>query len=322
MAAHGVARGRSSTAPPLGTVPAMGRDLAELLFAAAVLPVAVAASCKSAAREAPDAGEVDASFADAAAIPLASIQSIDVDPGRTVSKSIVAATGGTIALPDGATLLVPPGALPMDTVVTVTIPTLQGPLGTEFVYLIAPAGIALSQPATLTVPITPLPTEDTPLFAYASSILTPTASAGDELTNWTVLAETGEDETASTVSFAVNDFTFLYLAVEAGAHEYMVTDIPGVYLHPADLLYGLTTLAGGSGPNWQPGHVAAFTGPLATSDRTASSRRTPRVSRRAASISSRRTRSTSARIVRTSAGRAWPPPPPSPCSPTSATDSR
>jgi hypothetical protein len=186
--------------------------------------------------------------------------SSEFDPGRAISIPVKAAAGTTLTLPDGARLTIPPGALPTDLTLTVTVPTKQSAASTTFVYEFSPAGIALSSPATLVVPMQHLPSDQNLAFAFVSSIVNPIVNEGDEQTNWVLADVSGRDTASSTMSFQLHDFTVLYaiIAVDGQHRVYLVTDIPAQYLKPGDLLFTLTDY--GVGPNWHPGHVAGFIG--------------------------------------------------------------
>lgn len=230
-------------------------------------------SAPSAASHAADSGAPDGSTVDTGAVGQpdgGGIPGTHVDPGRSVSQAITASQGGTMSLPDGATLTIPPGALPHDMTITVTVPTPQSASGPAYTYIVEPPGVVLATPGTLTVPVDPLPDANAFVFAYDSSAVNPVVSEGDEQSNWVELTETSRDDTAKTLTFAVNDFTVYYLMIAVGEGSYLVTDIPGPYLHPGDLLFTLTTY-GSNGPNWRPGHVAGFVGTLG--DPTASPER-------------------------------------------------
>src|SRR5262249_30519071 len=120
--------------------------------------------------------------------------------------------------------------------------------------------------ATLVVPMKPLPSDMDLVFAYVSSIVNPVADDGVETTNWVVADVRGRDEGAETMSFALHDFTFVYVAITVDPEHrtYLVTDIPARYLRAGDLLYTLTQIDS-DGPDWQPGHVAGFVGKLGLS---------------------------------------------------------
>lgn len=73
-------------------------------------------------------------------------------PGRSASKTIRAAEGGTIALADGTELEIPPGALEADT--TITIRGVAGSGGLMLAGLVAePDGLVFAKPATVRFPL-------------------------------------------------------------------------------------------------------------------------------------------------------------------------
>lgn len=78
--------------------------------------------------------------------------------GETVSTHVDNATGGTVALPNGTTIDVPPGALPpgVDTI-TVTSATAAAPAeyaAASPVYVFGPDGTVFLKPLTISMPLT------------------------------------------------------------------------------------------------------------------------------------------------------------------------
>ena len=178
------------------------------------------------------------------------IPGVTIDPGKSVTAAIKAAEGGSMTLPDGARLDIPPGALPRDLTITVRIPTKQSADSTSFTYVIEPPGVKLLAPATLTLTMNHFPTESDFVQAFLSSKVNPVVDVGREQTNWVVANATARDPDKRTMSFALPDFTALFaiISVDAEHRTYLVTDIPAAYLHRGDLLFTLTPF--GAGPGW------------------------------------------------------------------------
>lgn len=75
-------------------------------------------------------------------------------PGVPTSENISASTGGTVER-GNAKIEIPPNALPQDTVITMVETTITAPSGYTMVsqvYDIGPTDVALSTPATITLP--------------------------------------------------------------------------------------------------------------------------------------------------------------------------
>ncbi|GMU57642.1 MAG: hypothetical protein AMXMBFR33_67880 [Candidatus Xenobia bacterium] len=187
------------------------------------------------------------------------------DRGLGASALVPAASGGRMALPDGAFLDFPPGALGADTTITVTIPDNQGPDSRQLVYLLEPNGLTFNQPVTLTVPVQRVNGQDPRVQFYESSQLNPIEDLGSERTNWRDAIVIGVDEQAGTVSLALSHFTVIYGVYAVDELSYLVMDIPEKFLLPGDLLFTLTADAIVPGQDtrwsrWRPGHVAMYGG--------------------------------------------------------------
>jgi hypothetical protein len=181
-------------------------------------------------------------------------------PGDTVSKSISAAAGGRIDLPDGTSLEIPPGALAEDATITITTPKNQTDAGGFLIYQLGPSGTTFSKPVTLTVPYTDRPQGDPLISAWEYSTVTPLVDLGSEKTRWQDLAPSARDMENNRVSFELQHFSFVLLAVAVPKYAHIVKDIPPEYLLPGDILFALTTLSGKPGPDFNPGHVGMFVG--------------------------------------------------------------
>ncbi len=204
---------------------------------------------------------------------LASCQSPQPPPGAgdllSVEQVVRAATGGTISIPNGATLTVPPGALADDTLITVTVPKDPSTLYIGDVYLLEPDGLLFSTPAMLTIPM-PAGTADViaengdpHLSVFLVSDLHTPFDAGSETAIYEKARVVSRDDTAGTLSIELDHFTVVYAYKQVDELAYLVTDIPPKYLQPADLFFTLTKIGFlGSfeqdGPNWSPGHVGVY----------------------------------------------------------------
>lgn len=88
-------------------------------------------------------------------------------PVTHVAASIPAATGGTVALPGGAAVQIPAGALGSDTTVTIQHASAAAPPGTVgTVYDLGPSGTSFSQPVTVKLPV-PAGTTDATIWTKA-----------------------------------------------------------------------------------------------------------------------------------------------------------
>ncbi len=189
--------------------------------------------------------------------PSSSVGSFTPQAGETEAigwAHIDAASGGALEIPDGAELVIPPGALSADTTIVVRVPSSPSPVNR--VYVLEPEGTKFSKPAILHIPYPDNAQGKDPMaIVHAASDLHPELNAGSELTHWAPLDVVGRDEDANLLSVELDHFTFVYatFAVDEGA--YLVVDYPWEFLRPADVLVTLTKVSGAKGPNWQPGHV-------------------------------------------------------------------
>jgi len=193
-----------------------------------------------------------------------------IDYTQSVEASLKASTGGVLTLPDGATLNIPPGVLPSDTVVTFSYlnedrnPTYYDPEiinpgdDNERYYEITPS-IKLNGTATITFPYpydSELP-DIPPVVLDSSDFYTPYNSSG-ELCKWNEPDLIDFDPDNKTCIIEVSHFSGFQI-IQGHEPAYLVVDIPGKFLKPGDILI---TLTGGSSKryNWIPGHVGLFCG--------------------------------------------------------------
>lgn len=130
---------------------------------------------------------------------------------NSTSTTITAAAGGTLTSQDGkATLTFPPGAVPQDTVVTITpvdpksLPaSLQG---ADLAFDLKPDGLQFTQPVqvTVTVPETPQQSDGS-LQVALGSLLTATGSAVETLGNQTITVDGDMNQT--TISGTLTHFS-------------------------------------------------------------------------------------------------------------------
>lgn len=81
----------------------------------------------------------------------------------TVTAVVSAAEGGTVRLPDGAQVVIPPGALAQDTAITLSATDLPAPGGySPFskVYRFEPDGLQFLKPVAVTIPFQVQPGQD------------------------------------------------------------------------------------------------------------------------------------------------------------------
>jgi len=173
-------------------------------------------------------------------------------------RRISASSGGTVDIPDGARLVVPPGALSKDTLITVRIP--NPPSYTEREYKLEPSGLVFDKPAYLHIPYTDLPNGKPPLFTvFQASESNPIVDAGSEQTNWQYAEPEAWDDENDELVLRVEHFSWIYGLVNVDQDAYVVLDIPFKYLQPGDALFALTEakfpLTEATGPNWNPGHA-------------------------------------------------------------------
>jgi len=172
-------------------------------------------------------------------------------------KYVSASKGGTVEVPDGAWLEVPPGALPHDERIVIRIP--NPPSGAFRTYKLEPEGLTFAQPVTLHIPYSDHPSGREPVFTvYQGSEANPLSSSASEQTNWQPADVIARDEEANVLSVGLSHFSFLWGVNGIDNDAYLVLDLPWKYLHPGDVLVTLTTLQLSDGPDWRPGHVGVL----------------------------------------------------------------
>ena len=189
----------------------------------------------------------------------------DDDKMVYVSKLIKAAAGGELSLPDGTTLVIPPGSLNADTTITLGKPKEQGTGVAILGYVsLEPSGLALGVPATLEIPVDDAAVENEALlFAYSYSDETPVVAGSSENSRWEHLQILGVAQ--GVVEVEVVHFSW----ITAGLREpiYVVMHLPGEHLLEGDLIYALALMDGSPDFDWFPGHAAIYLGTdVATSD--------------------------------------------------------
>lgn len=181
------------------------------------------------------------------------------DAGTLNVVTVRAAEGGQFTLSDGTKLVIPPGALPRDTEISVVVPS-QRQDANFFQYIFKPSGLVFSTPIFVVVPHSL--TDPQVLFAYDSSPANPMVNVPSEPNNWKKTRVVAADATSLTL--ALEHFTFLWALVNGDKSCYVVCDIPHRYLKPADVVFYLT--GGIANASWQVGHVGMLTknvGPFA-----------------------------------------------------------
>jgi hypothetical protein len=169
-----------------------------------------------------------------------------------------------VTAPDGAQLVIPPGALGADTDISISVltgqaPTAQGTLEWEF----KPDGLVFKKPATFTFSYLPLaPNGPSTISVLQASTLTPMVDVGGEESNFTSPTVLANDEQANTVSVEMEHFTFLFAAIAVFDEAMLIVDVPPQFLKPADMVFTLTdgvpTFGGLRDATWRPGHVGLF----------------------------------------------------------------
>jgi hypothetical protein len=179
----------------------------------------------------------------------------------SVSADVTAACGGTITAADGAQLVIPPGSLPQDATITLTIPADQTGSSGSFWYEISPA-MNLNTPAKLNVPAPPVATvSQVPIQIYNASVSNPMLDDGFEQSQW--MDGTVATTTNTVLGVQLTHFTGIGVLVWKDDLAYLVVDVPDQYMNTGDILITLSGQhpIGGSGtPSWFPGHAGLFTG--------------------------------------------------------------
>ncbi|MBX3170756.1 MAG: hypothetical protein KF760_25345 [Candidatus Eremiobacteraeota bacterium] len=174
------------------------------------------------------------------------------DAGTMNTVTVRAAEGGQFTLSDGTKVVIPAGALPRDTEISVVVPT-QRQDPHFFQYIFKPSGLVFSTPIFVVVPHS-LPDPQV-LFAFDSSPANPMVADPSEPNNWKKTTVVAADETSLTL--ALEHFTFMWALVNGDKSCYVVCDIPYRYLKPADAVFYLT--GGIANASWHVGHVGILT---------------------------------------------------------------
>lgn len=176
-----------------------------------------------------------------------------MDRGVAISVDVTKALGGRVELPDGTALVIPPGALPADTTITVTLPTGQSLAGLSVAkYILEPSGLVFSQPILLLIPNAD-PTGAA--NAFLSSRNNPIVGSGEQ-TNW---INTNVSLSGTTLVIEIPHFTILIAPLATVQIAFLVLDIPVELLQPGDMLFFLTSDLFPERA-WDPGHCAIFVG--------------------------------------------------------------
>ena len=189
-------------------------------------------------------------------------------PLRQVSQLIEASTGGSLTLPNGATLTILPGALSEDSTIKISILNNTGSDLNQPIYIFEPDGLRFNQAASFEFPFDITTTNnDLTVKLYHQSDLNPLLDYGSEQSNWLPLLPSKLENNRITVE--LNHFSALRAFDQTQEQAYLVFDTPFKYLEAGDVVVTLTTLnetidIGGvieipkwvePGPNWAPGHI-------------------------------------------------------------------
>jgi hypothetical protein len=169
-------------------------------------------------------------------------------------KCISASSGGRVDIPDGAWLVVPPGALDSDQRIVVKVPSPSPAYGRY--YTLEPSGLQFNTPVILHSPYYELPSgKPTPVTVIQSSESQPTVSAGSELTNWQYVETTERETETQTHAAHLEHFSSVYYFYQVDEHAYLTVDMPIKYLQAGDIMATLTNRDATEGPDWNPGHI-------------------------------------------------------------------
>ena len=175
----------------------------------------------------------------------------------TTTAIIRAATGGTIQLPGGAILDIPPNALAEDTTITVSTPKGQDKTQPIHQFKFEPEGLIFSKTAYLKVPYDESFNQNFTLTAWQFSELMAEKVSATERARGDVMRLIEHDLENNTVTLALDHFTFVKIFYKVHDIAYLVVDIPPKYIKPGNLLFTMTDMTGG--PSWYVGHVGVFT---------------------------------------------------------------
>jgi hypothetical protein len=175
------------------------------------------------------------------------------------SSMIQAAVGGSVSLPDGTRLDLPPGALAADTEISLfAVPRdlVQDPSVLAMVEL-SPDGLQLQKAATLTLNYDPaLTTLPDIALAYSYNRSAAPLDFGPELSITEALGIGASDQALGILSASVTHFSGFFVNVTH--HAELVTEIPLQFLKKGDILVQLSNC--GTECDFVPGHVAMYLG--------------------------------------------------------------
>jgi len=187
--------------------------------------------------------------------------------GDTISVSawVSPEKGGTLTLPNGAVLNIPPGAVSAPVNITFSTAAEADDQEPGRCFSIEPS-MRLNRNATLTVPYSEVVGEDPAslIDVVSSSRLNEELSSSGEVTTWQELTPLSMSETNDTVTFELDHFSLAFVVNRVDDPAYLVFELPSQFLLPGDFLVTLTA----SAPllniehlrryNWIPGHCAIY----------------------------------------------------------------
>lgn len=178
----------------------------------------------------------------------------------TASSSLIrASAGGSVSLPDGTHLEIPPGALAVDTQISlfgVPLDLVQDPSLLAMVE-ISPDGLQLQKSGTLTFNYDPTllsPSDDA--LAYSFDRSAPPLIFGPELSITEPLGIVASDQALGILSANITHFSSFF--ANKTAHAELVTEIPLQFLRKGDILIQLSNC--GNQCDFSPGHAAMYLG--------------------------------------------------------------
>lgn len=176
-------------------------------------------------------------------------------------KRINAAQGGTVEIPDGAWLEVPPNALPHDMIITVRIP--NPPSKADHTYVLEPAGTEFLRQVILHIPYPVMDDGRLPLHTvFQASELNPIVSGPSEQIDWAYADIVGDDEANHVLSVGLDHFSAVNAFFNIDKNAYIVLDFPWETYAPGDAVFALTevklAVTTPDGPTWSPGHVGTL----------------------------------------------------------------
>jgi len=185
----------------------------------------------------------------------------DAGPGaRAVTVKINAAEGGSISIPGGATLEIPPGALAEDTRITVKVP--EAPTSDARYFVLEPRGLEFKHKVSLKIPFGAVTEPVFTVYQSSANATLNTSSSGSEQSNWRLVEDVTWDQAGKSLSVKLDHFTFINAMSMVHDLAHLVLDIPGHLLNPGDILVNLTYMPqvpAQKGPTWMPGHVGLVT---------------------------------------------------------------